>query len=157
MAKDTASKFGLGVLLGAAAGAVAAMFLSPRSGKENRELAIAEWDRFKKFLDEKKEVADKRVREIYGEVNEKSRSVYAELKTQTQKKLGDLETAIEKMDAESYKKSVGEIIEKLKDNAEASAEQLDKSRSYLMSYLSKTRKAIDEKEKADAEKKDRTN
>jgi gas vesicle protein len=51
------SKFGLGLLLGSIIGAVTALFVTPKTGKQMRELA-------KKWLEEELEVLKKKVEKI---------------------------------------------------------------------------------------------
>ena len=71
---DKKSKFGIGVAIGALLGGVAAFFLSPRSGPENRKMAMQKIDELIKLLKEKK-LQDIAV-EIYGKATEEGTKLY---------------------------------------------------------------------------------
>ena len=118
------SRFGLGVLIGTIVGALTAFFLSPKSGKENREEVLKKIQELKKQI-EKMEI-DKKVKEIYGEVTEDGKKVLLKAKKQLLIKVDDLQKKWEEFNYEKYLKMVEETIEEVKSETKGTAEKLIK-------------------------------
>ena len=118
------SRFGLGVLIGTIVGGLTAFFLSPKSGKENREEVLKKIQELKKQI-EKMEI-DKKVKEIYGEVTEDGKKVLLKAKKQLLIKVDDLQKKWEEFNYEKYLKMVEETIEEVKSETKGTAEKLIK-------------------------------
>ena len=100
MENKKGSKFGLGLILGSLIGAVTALFVAPKTGKEMRQLA-------KKWLDEELEILKKEFKKIdkrkYQKAVEKVlQKVKKELKNDT-KELNKIKTQLMRR-WESFKK-----------------------------------------------------
>src|SRR3989344_5391000 len=89
------SRFGLGVLIGTVLGGLAAFFLSPKSGEENREAVMKKVQQLKKEL-------DKKVKEVWGEVTEDGKKTFTKAKKSLLKKLDALQDKWEDFDQEKY-------------------------------------------------------
>lgn len=118
------SRFGLGVIIGSILGGLAAFFLSPKSGEENREEVLKKIQALKKQID-KMEI-DKKVKEIYGEVTEDGKKVYLKAKKQLLKKIDELQEKWEDFNYEKYLKMVEETIDEVKSESKETAEKLIK-------------------------------
>ncbi len=110
MADDNgARKFGLGIIIGAIIGALAGLFLAPKSGKELQEdvaKGMSDLKRKYKSGELQKEIKseiDKRVREFKGKV---SRSQYAQI--------------------------VDEVMDKMRKSREITSEEMGMLRDRLM-------------------------
>lgn len=150
MAKENGgAKFGVGLALGAAIGAVAAFFLSPKSGKENRDLVKKKAKELEKFITEAD--VDDRVKKVYGDVSDQSKKAYKMLKKETQDRVDELNDALENIDVEKYSKSVTKIVDKLQKEGGAK-EMLDKAQKYLMSFIEDKKSDDKKSEKKDSKK-----
>ena len=116
------SRFGLGVLLGTVLGGLAAFFLSPKSGEENREAVVKKIQELKKEID-KMEI-DKKVQEVYGEVTEDGKKAYLKAKKQILKGLDELQERWQEFDREKYVKMVEDAVEEAKSETKQTAEKL---------------------------------
>ncbi len=118
------SKFGLGLLFGTVFGALAGIFLAPKSGKENREAVLKKMKQLKKQIDAME--LDKKVKEVFGEVTEEGKMVYSKARKELVKKLDLLEDKWEEFDKEKYIMMVEEVIEDLKKETPKLAHKLVK-------------------------------
>lgn len=109
------SKFGLGLIFGTILGALAGIFLAPKSGEENREEVVKKMRELKKRIDEME--IDKAL------INAKKELV---------KKLEELEEKWEEFDKEKYIKLVEEVVNNLKEETRESAEKLLKLKESLI-------------------------
>ncbi len=121
------SKFGLGLFIGALLGAIAGLFLAPRTGKETREEA-------KKMLDELKkryrtgELEDK-VRKIFGDVRKESMKLYMTAKDE----IGDkVREAKGKMNRQDFDRIVDEVTSRLRKAGKVTEEQMRKLKDDLV-------------------------
>jgi gas vesicle protein len=133
-----ASKFGLGLFIGTVVGGLAALFLSPKSGKENRELVMKKAKQLRKLLEEKE--VDKKVKEIFGEVSEEARSLFLLAKEEVIKGLASLEEAVEKIDKEKYIKIVEDAVKKVKKETKKEVKGMEKLKDHLLKEWSKLRR-----------------
>jgi gas vesicle protein len=149
MAKENGgAKFGIGLALGAAIGAVAAFFFSPKSGKENRDLVKKKMRELEKFIYDAE--IDERVKKVYGDVSDQSKKAYKMLKKETQDRVDELNDALENIDVEKYSKSVTKIVDKLQKEGGAK-DMIEKAQKYLMSFIENT-KPESKPEKKEAKK-----
>lgn len=146
---NRSSKFGVGLMIGTAIGAVAAYFLSPRSGKENREMAQKKMKELQSMMEDG--TVETRVKEIYGDASDKSKKAYQQLRTETKSRMGQIQKALEDLDVEKYKGEVTKIVETLQKDGGA-AELVEKARTYLLAYVDKMAGNEELKKKVPAKK-----
>jgi len=127
---DKKSKFGIGMAVGALLGGVAAFFLSPRSGPENRKMAMKKIDELIKLLKEKKlqEIAV----EIYGKATEEGMKLYEKASVELGNRLNEVKKTMSEIDQEKYKDLVTDVIERVRQEKEATQERLTKLQDYFM-------------------------
>ena len=142
MTDQKSSKFGLGMILGAAAGALAGLFLAPKPGRELQEDAKQlAGDLQKKAKKIRKELEDKEpeeaVRLIFGKVSEESMKLYDSAKDQVAEELAMLKENYQDVDKEKYKKLVQSATRKVKKDRTVPETQLKKLIKYLESDFKK--------------------
>lgn len=123
------SKFGFGLFVGAVLGGVAAFFLSPQSGKENREMAakkLAEWK--KKYEGKKPEEIAK---EIFGTASTEGKALYVKAQSELNARLEEVKKRAEGIDQEAYKQVVDEVVSRLSKEGEGAVERIEKLAAYL--------------------------
>ncbi len=129
------SNFGLGVLIGAALGSVAAFFLSPKSGKENREMIMKKLESIKKLLKEKS--LDEIVLEIFGKVTDEGKRLYTVARDEMNTRLDAMKETVEDIDKEKYTQLVDDVIERVKNETDATKERLAKLQDFMMNRWGK--------------------
>jgi gas vesicle protein len=72
------SKLGLGILIGTVIGGLAAFFLSPKSGEENREKVTKKIKQLQKLI--KDQHIDEKVKEIFGDVSDEEKKSICKLR-----------------------------------------------------------------------------
>jgi gas vesicle protein len=107
----TDRNLGLGLIIGSAIGAGAAYFLSPRSGKENREMAAKKAEELRKSIENTD--FQKRVNQMWGDVKGETIGFY-------QKTKRDLAS---KINYKGTEKEVGDKVEKTKEKVKEAAEK----------------------------------
>lgn len=116
------SRFGLGVLIGTIVGGLAAFFLSPKSGEENREAVVKKIKELKKNIEEME--IDKKVKEVWGEVSEEGKKTFLKTKKELLKRIDGLEDKWQEFDREKYIKMVEDSVEDAKEGTKETAEKL---------------------------------
>lgn len=129
------SNFGLGVLIGAALGSVAAFFLSPKSGPENREMIMKKLESIKKLLKEKS--LDEIVMEIFGKVTDEGKRLYTVARDEMNTRLDAMKETVEDIDRDKYVELVDDVIERVKKEGDVSKERLEKLHAFLMNRWGK--------------------
>ena len=124
------SPFGVGIIIGAVLGGVAAYFLSPKSGKENREMAKQKLDEMKKRVEGKS--IDEIVKEIFGMASEEGEKLYTRARNDLNARLDILQESIDEIDRGKYKNIVDEVLENLKNETEITKDRLSRLQEYLM-------------------------
>jgi len=124
---DKKSKFGLGVLFGTIIGGITALFLSPKSGKENREVVAKKIDELKKFLEEEK--VDEKIKELYSTAKD---WLIAELEL--------LKKTVDEIDYKKYQKAVNKVIVRVKKETKKGAKELEKLKKQLLKEWEKLNK-----------------
>jgi gas vesicle protein len=127
--KQDDTKFGLGMVIGLVAGAVAGALLSPKSGKENREMVGNKMNDLKKALDDGH--LNEKVQEMFGEVTNSTREMYIMITDELTQGLADLKGAVSEIDKDKYMTVVGKVVEKVKDKHEMPKAELDKIQKLL--------------------------
>ncbi len=98
----SSNKFGLGLLFGTIVGGLAALFLSPASGKQNRDLVAKKIKKLEKILADSD--VEKKVKEIFGEVTEEATDTYNKAKKEFIKGLAEVKETVEGLDKEKVEK-----------------------------------------------------
>lgn len=124
------SIFGLGVVIGSVLGGLAAFFLSPKSGKENKEMVLEKLEALKKML-VASEAAHK-IKEIYGEVSQDSVKLYNQMKKKLIKRIEELKEKVEDIDREKYTRMVEDVADEVKKDTKTTAEKLAKIKESLL-------------------------
>lgn len=124
------SRFGIGLFIGTLLGGLAAFFLSPKSGEENREAVLKKMRELKKRIDEME--IDKKVKEIYGEATEEGRKVFTKAKKGIINELEVLEEKWEHLDKEKYIKIVEGVVSDIAKETKESAEKMLKLKKAFM-------------------------
>jgi len=146
---DKKSKFGIGVAIGALLGGVAAFFLSPRSGPENRAMAKKKIDELITLLKEKslKEIAI----DIYGKATDEGTRLYEKASVELGNRLSEVRKSVSEIDKEKYEDLVNEVLGRLKQEKDATQERLAKLQDYFMKRFNEGAKMAKEDAKKVAE------
>ncbi len=131
------SKFNAGIIFGAVVGGLAAYFLSPRTGKENREMFKKKIKELNKMLEEG-ELKD-RVREIYGDVTEQSKKTYTLAREELDTRLNDVKKSVDDIDKDKYKSILDDVITRVQDETKESVDRLTQLRDYFMEKFNQTK------------------
>jgi len=123
------SKFGLGLLFGALAGGLAAFFLSPKSGPENREMVAKKVKELEKLLKDKN--LDEKLKKIFGEATDEAKAVYLKAKKNFIKSLAETKKTIEHLDKEKVTEVAHETVEILKKEVKREGKEMDKLKEEL--------------------------
>lgn len=147
---DNKSKMGMGLVIGSIIGGLAAFFLSPKSGKENRDLVSKKVMEIKTMIEEKQIQA--RVKEIYGEVTEEGTRVYTMARTQLDSKLDEIKKSVDEISMEKYRSIVEDVISRVKEETQESSERLAKLHQYFISRWNMAKEEVkhDSKKVVDA-------
>jgi gas vesicle protein len=151
------SKFGWGVMVGAVLGSVATYFFSPRTGKENREIAHAKLKQLNKLMKEKN--IEEMAKEIFGKATAEGQRLYTQARAEMNKKLEELKEQAGDIDYGKYKKVVLEVLSRLKEEKDATKDRLSKLQEYLLNRWDTVEYMLDEdieetaKKVVDSEKK----
>jgi len=137
MITKKSSKFGLGLLLGTVIGGITALFLSPNTGEENREIVAKKINELRKLLEEKE--VDKKVKEIFGEVTEEAKNLYMRAKEELIEALARLKESIENIDREKYMSVVEDVMKKVQKETKREVKQLEKLKNHLLEEWNKLR------------------
>jgi len=132
--------FGTGIFLGAIIAGITTYFLSPRSGKENRECVKNRISEIKKFIDEKE--IDQKIKEIFGDLSDDSKKYYAFIKDEISKKYDKLK---ETLDEKEIDEIILEIISDLKKKYNASAKTVERVKKFLLFLLEEKKQVFKEK------------
>lgn len=124
------SPFGAGVVIGAVLGGIAAYFLAPKSGKENREMAKEKFGEFKKRVEGKniEEIA----KEIFGIASEEGQRLYTIAREDLNMRLEKVQESIDEIDRDKYKGIVDDVMTRLKSEKDITKDRLNRLQDYLM-------------------------
>ncbi len=127
---DKKSTFKTGLVLGAVLGGIAAFFLSPKTGKENRDLAREKFDQLRNMLKDKK--IDEIVTEIYGKASDEGKKLYVTARKELDAKLDDMKDIIGEVDKKKYISLVEEVMDRVQNETEATKDRIMKLQEYLV-------------------------
>lgn len=120
------SNLGLGLFIGMAIGAVAGIFMAPKSGKQNREEAA------KKLKDLQKswESGDlqKQVQDIFGDVSEESMKMYKQAQDELTRRMEGMK---ELSDKKTYEDMVSSVVTWVQDSMGMKGEEAEKKAKKL--------------------------
>jgi gas vesicle protein len=120
-----------GFVIGALVGAGVMFFLSPRSGRANRELVKGKIGQWQDYLEEEKEALENKVRDVFGEVNALTTALYSDTRKLWDSQVRALEKTMAKIDKRAYQEMVENVIEKLQGNKKYSSDYVSKVKRYL--------------------------
>lgn len=138
MAEHKKSGLGLGLLIGTVVGGLAAFFLAPKSGKQNRKEVAQKLNHLKKLFHDKE--LHKKVKEIFGEASTEATNIYVQAKEWLVEELAEMKEAIENIDQEKYTKAVDKVMKKVKSEVKKDVKELDKLKTQLLKEWSKLKK-----------------
>lgn len=138
MSDQKKSKFGLGLLIGTVIGAITALFVTPKTGKEMREDVAKKVEELKKLLAEKE--VDKKVKEIFDVVTEESKKIYLKAKEWLIEELAVLKETIDNIDYDKYQKAVDRVIIRVKKETKKGAKEIEKLKKQLLKEWEKLNK-----------------
>lgn len=130
MSDKSGSKFSLGLVLGVVGGALAAFFLTPTTGEENRKKAMEAFHKIKKMAEEG-ELEDK-VYEVFGEVTDEGTRLYEESRKELISRLGSLKGQVDSLDKEKFTQFVDEVVSKVSANVTYGAHYLEKLKASML-------------------------
>lgn len=123
------SRFSLGLVLGAIAGAVAGLFISEKPGKSIRSQTKSTYKEIRKILKERD--TEKALKEIFGKASGEGRLILRKAKDDIAMSLSDLKVSVDKIEKGKYKKIVSEVVTQAKRDHDISDATLKKIRKYL--------------------------
>ena len=136
--KKSGSFFGLGLVLGSVLGGLTAFFLSPKSGKENREEVAKKIQELKKLLEEKQ--IDEIVKDIFGEVTAEAKKAYLGAKEMLIHKLALLKENVKDINKDKYLLLLEEVIAEFKKEAKHTGKVAERLKEQLSSDWKKLNK-----------------
>lgn len=104
----SSSKFGLGLIIGAVAAGLAALFLTPSTGEENREKVARKIKELEKLLHDKDR--EEKLKFIFGEVTHDTVNLYNTIKKEMIQKLAVLKKEVKDIDKEQFKVVVSDVL-----------------------------------------------
>lgn len=125
------SKLGLTLALGALLGGAAAFFLSPKTGKENRELAKKKWQQLHVALKTKSK--EEIVKEIFGTASKEGKKLYDVAQKEMNIRLDQLKEKYPDIDKGKYMEVVTDVVSRLKEEKEATKDRLTDLTDFLKS------------------------
>jgi len=128
--QKSSSKLGLGLIMGTVIGAITAFFLSPKSGKENREEVMKKVRELEEWLKEKE--VDVKLKEIYGEATEEGRKLFEFVRKEITMVMGEVKEKIEDFDKEKYEKMIENVMNKAKKETKTTVQKLEKMKNHLL-------------------------
>lgn len=139
---DKKSTFKTGLVVGAVLGGIAAFFLSPKSGKENREMAKKKFDQLRAMMKDKN--LDEIVVEIYGKATDEGKKLYTTARKELDIRLKELHDTIGEIDQKKYMTLVEEVMKHVQNEAEATKERVTKLQTYLVNRWEQAQKMAED-------------
>ncbi len=123
------SKFGLGMIFGLLTGAVAGLFLAPKSGKRLQQDVKKVAKKARKLFEEK-ELEDI-VRDVFGKVTEETMSLFEYTIDSLADRLSDLKGNLGTINRDKYKELVSETVETVREEKNIPDDLIRKLKKYL--------------------------
>ena len=141
--KNRGGKF----LLGAALGVVAALLFAPKSGKETREELKGKAGLLKKGVSDEVGVFQAKVKEIFGQVDRKTKAKYRKINGEVMEKIAALEKTGKTVDKKAYEKTVEQVVDGFRSEMVDSREAVEKLKKMLKTDWEKVKKALGQSER----------
>ncbi len=125
------SKFGIVLALGALLGGAAAFFLTPKTGKENREIAKKKLQQLHVTLKTKSK--EEIVKEIFGTASKEGKKLYDLAQKELNIRLDKLKEKYPDIDKGKYMEVVTDVVSRLKEEKEATKDRLTDLTDFLKS------------------------
>jgi gas vesicle protein len=120
------SNLGLGLFIGMAIGAVAGIFMAPKSGKQNREEAAKKLKDLQKSWDTGE--LQKQVQDIFGDVSDESMKMYKQAQDELTRRM---ESMKELSDKKTYEDMVSSVVTWVQDSMGMKGEEAEKKAKKL--------------------------
>lgn len=143
--QDSSSKFSIGLALGIIGGALAAFFLTPTTGEENRKKAEEALQKIKKMTEEG--TLDDKAREIFGEATVEGSRLIAESKKELVARIDALKGKLETFDKEKFTKLVNQTVAEVNSKVQAGTHHVEKLTSSLLAKWETEEKKTDKAKK----------
>lgn len=131
-----------GLLIGAVLGGVAAYFLTPRTGKENREMAAQKLKELQKMLKDKD--IDDIVKEIYGKASDEGKKAFISARNDISERLADMKETIGDVDKGKYVELVDDVIARLQKEGDMAKDHVMKLQDYFLNRWSMAQKMAED-------------
>lgn len=135
------SKMGLGLILGVILGAIGGIFLAPKSGKENRDIAAKKMGEWKEMI-ESGEMKEK-IEKVFGELSEESVRIYTDVRDEVMKRIEDMKT----MNADDYAAVVQTVIDKVKEGSKMGTEKMKKLKDQFIEDYPEMKEEVEKQSK----------
>jgi gas vesicle protein len=137
------TNFGLGMLLGTVIGGLAALLLSPGSGKQNREKFKKSIKNILKYLE--KQELDKKLEALVKDSSTLASKYFSDIKEELTKDLQEIKGSVDKIDLELYSKKVDDLIEIAKKKYQKVPSSLNDIRNHFLSMFDERGEDVMEK------------
>lgn len=145
MTEQKSSNFGLGLVFGAVAGVLAALFLTPTSGEENRKKAKELYEELKKIIAEGK--VEEAVKDLFGDVTEEGKRLYSETSVIIAKRYEELKDEYDSFDKVKFQKFVSDTVSEVGAQVKATVPQIEKLKATLIAKLEPEEKKTEKAKK----------
>jgi len=143
--QNSSEKFGLGLIFGAIAGAVATFFLTPTTGEENRKKAKEIFEKVKIMVEEGE--VEQKAKELFGDVSEEGKRLIAEARTEILEKMDEVKSDIDNFDKAKFMKFVNETVTSVGARVKASSTQMEKLKASFLAKFEGEEKKVEKARK----------
>lgn len=127
--QEKSSKFGLGMIVGLISGALAGLFLAPKSGRRLRANVLKKARQIRKQLEDTN--VDEVINEIFENVSEQSRTLFFQIKDTISVQLAELQESVENIDKEKYLRVVRSVLDQFREKKELTEDQIERVKRHL--------------------------
>lgn len=139
------SKFGLALVVGAAAGYAASLFMSDKARKAHKQAVTSKVDELaSKLLSEKDK---EKAKDLFESTVENADKQLVKIKTELAKNITAAHKTLGEVDKKKYSKAVEKTIDSLKKKGKLNTKELKKVKDYLEADYSNFKVIKDESEK----------
>lgn len=138
------------MLFGALLGGAAAFFLSPKSGKENREMAAKTVKDLKSRYEGKS--VDEIAEDVFGKATEESKKMVSKARDEFNKKIDEIKDQAGKIDNKKYRKIVDDVLANLNIDKKTQKQAVSKLKEYFLDRWQSVEGELEEAEKKEETK-----